>query len=201
MTYFPLSFVGSKFETQQISNNSHSFSMTVHEVMDADMGAESPACPGITDREEESKPIEVRDDFKTRNAREESKSQGVSPLVSPASPLTRFQQRERRDPMSIFTDEAIMIRPDLFYENKDCQETNHFMQRAKEDAERTNERAQQEFDDLKKALTRAGIRCAEFQNTNPEAPDAIFPDWFTTHKNDDVPEGVFILYPMRHRSR
>jgi len=34
-----------------------------------------------------------------------------------------------------------------------------------------------------------------------KSPDAIFPDWFTTHKNNDIPEGVFILYPMRHHSR
>ncbi len=34
-----------------------------------------------------------------------------------------------------------------------------------------------------------------------KAPDAIFPDWFTTHKNDDIPEGVFILYPMKYVSR
>jgi len=32
-------------------------------------------------------------------------------------------------------------------------------------------------------------------------PDAVFPDWFTTHKNDDIPEGVFILYPMKYVSR
>jgi len=29
----------------------------------------------------------------------------------------------------------------------------------------------------------------------------VFPDWFTTHKNDDIPEGVFILYPMKHLTR
>jgi hypothetical protein len=29
----------------------------------------------------------------------------------------------------------------------------------------------------------------------------VFPDWFTTHKNDDIPEGVFILYPMKHKTR
>lgn len=41
----------------------------------------------------------------------------------------------------------------------------------------------------------------EFARSEDRAPDAIFPDWFTTHKNDDVPEGVFILYPMKHASR
>jgi hypothetical protein len=41
----------------------------------------------------------------------------------------------------------------------------------------------------------------EFSRLDSRAPDAIFPDWFTTHKNDDIPEGVFILYPMKHESR
>lgn len=41
----------------------------------------------------------------------------------------------------------------------------------------------------------------EFSRKETKAPDAIFPDWFTTHKNDDIPDGVFILYPMRHVSR
>ena len=41
----------------------------------------------------------------------------------------------------------------------------------------------------------------EFSRKESKAPDAIFPDWFTTHKNDDIPEGLFILYPMKHVSR
>jgi hypothetical protein len=41
----------------------------------------------------------------------------------------------------------------------------------------------------------------EFLHGQPKAPDSIFPDWFTTHKNSDIPEGVFILYPMKHPSR
>ncbi len=41
----------------------------------------------------------------------------------------------------------------------------------------------------------------EFSKKDSRAPDAIFPDWFTTHKNDDIPDGVFILYPMKHHSR
>jgi len=29
-----------------------------------------------------------------------------------------------------------------------------------------------------------------------DAPDAIFPDWFTCYKGDSIPEGVLILHPM-----
>jgi len=45
------------------------------------------------------------------------------------------------------------------------------------------------------------VKVFEKKGKDDETPDAIFPDWFTTHKNDDIPEGVFILYPMKHRSR
>ena len=61
--------------------------------------------------------------------------------------------------------------------------------------------AQAEFDNFKKTLESAGIKVHEFSHSDDRAPDAIFPDWFTTHKNDDIPEGVFILYPMKHVSR
>lgn len=41
----------------------------------------------------------------------------------------------------------------------------------------------------------------EFSKKDSRAPDAIFPDWFTTHRNEHIPEGVFVLYPMKHHSR
>jgi hypothetical protein len=58
-----------------------------------------------------------------------------------------------------------------------------------------------EFDGFKKILTKSGIRVKVFENHSNNTPDAIFPDWFTTHKNDEMPEGIFILYPMKHKSR
>ena len=47
----------------------------------------------------------------------------------------------------------------------------------------------------------AGIKVEEYEIKDSKTPDAVFPDWFTTHKNDDIPDGVFILYPMKHHSR
>ena len=61
--------------------------------------------------------------------------------------------------------------------------------------------AQLEFDNFKATLEHSGIKVQEFSRKESRAPDAIFPDWFTTHKNDDIPDGVFILYPMKHVSR
>ena len=51
------------------------------------------------------------------------------------------------------------------------------------------------------ALQNSGIRVTEFKKSDTTTPDSIFPDWITTHRNTDIPEGLLILYPMRHRSR
>jgi hypothetical protein len=33
-------------------------------------------------------------------------------------------------------------------------------------------------------------------------PDSVFPNnWFSTHRNEDIPDGLFVLYPMRVPSR
>lgn len=58
-----------------------------------------------------------------------------------------------------------------------------------------------EFNGFKKVLETGGIKVLEFSRSEERAPDAIFPDWFTTHRNEDIPEGVFILYPMKHEAR
>lgn len=34
-----------------------------------------------------------------------------------------------------------------------------------------------------------------------DAPDAIFPDWFTCYKGDAIPGGVLILHPMKYLTR
>ncbi|CDW88545.1 amidinotransferase [Stylonychia lemnae] len=100
-----------------------------------------------------------------------------------------------------FTNEVVVIRPEVFYENEDCQTDNKFMKSSGLKRQSTNDLAQIEFDKFKETLQSGGIKVVEFAKKDSRAPDAIFPDWFTTHKNDDIPEGVFILYPMKHHSR
>jgi hypothetical protein len=34
-----------------------------------------------------------------------------------------------------------------------------------------------------------------------DAPDSVFPDWFTCYKGEAIPEGVLILHPMKYQSR
>jgi hypothetical protein len=61
--------------------------------------------------------------------------------------------------------------------------------------------AQKEFANFTSTLKNAGINVEEYTIKEAKTPDAVFPDWFTTHKNNDIPEGVFILYPMKYVSR
>ena len=39
------------------------------------------------------------------------------------------------------------------------------------------------------------------EQQSDDAPDAIFPDWFTTYKGDIIPKGVLIIHPMFYESR
>jgi hypothetical protein len=58
-----------------------------------------------------------------------------------------------------------------------------------------------EYEGSKEMIIKSGVEVIEFLSTNPDTPDAVFPDWFTIHRNSDIPEGLFILYPMKHHSR
>jgi len=40
-----------------------------------------------------------------------------------------------------------------------------------------------------------------FPQLGDDAPDSVFPDWFTCYKGDSVPEGVLIIHPMKYKSR
>ena len=51
-------------------------------------------------------------------------------------------------------------------------------------------------------LKKAGVKVATYKQQKPDQPDAVFPNnWFSTHKNDMIPFGVFITYPMKAPSR
>jgi hypothetical protein len=47
----------------------------------------------------------------------------------------------------------------------------------------------------------ANIDVVVLEQKRDDAPDAIFPDWFTCYKGEAIPEGVLILHPMLYQSR
>lgn len=50
-------------------------------------------------------------------------------------------------------------------------------------------------------LESGGIKTDMYDHYHEDSPDAIFPDWFTTHRPEDIPGGVLVLYPMKHATR
>jgi hypothetical protein len=47
----------------------------------------------------------------------------------------------------------------------------------------------------------AGVNVTVLEQLGIEAPDSIFPDWFTTYKGESIPGGVVIIHPMKYKSR
>lgn len=47
-------------------------------------------------------------------------------------------------------------------------------------------------------MKNAGINVTVFQQLGDDAPDSVFPDWFTTYKGEAIPEGVLIIHPMKY---
>ena len=58
-----------------------------------------------------------------------------------------------------------------------------------------------EFHNFQQNITNHGIEMTIFTQSSDETPDSVFPDWFTTHRSEDIPDGILILYPMKCHSR
>ena len=90
---------------------------------------------------------------------------------------------------------VILIRPTGFRFDPETAATNAFQQHLADPDVRF--RAEEEFDGLLAALDRCGIGCTVLEPTDPNAPNAVFPNnWFSTHAN-----GTLILYSMCSPSR
>jgi hypothetical protein len=93
----------------------------------------------------------------------------------------------------------VMIRPGRFYPNPETALDNAFQQEMAPTSDAVlTARAQAEFDEAVRILSRAGLGVHAFDDTpSPEKPDAIFPNnWFSTHH-----DGRIALYPMYSPSR
>ena len=95
-----------------------------------------------------------------------------------------------------------MVEPTSFFLNEETFEDNKFMQKTKDSKKQTTQKAIQEFKNMEANLRKAGVKVATYKQQKPTQPDAIFPNnWFSTHKNDIIPEGLFLTYPMKAPSR
>jgi hypothetical protein len=92
---------------------------------------------------------------------------------------------------------VLLIKPTNFYSNPQTLQDNHF-QSSSPDLRDVQDKAEMEFEGLRKLLTAHGINVEliELQD-DLETPDAIFPNnWFSTH-----PNGTMVLYPMKAANR
>ena len=93
---------------------------------------------------------------------------------------------------------VMMIRPLRFTANALTAADNAFQKNGIPPVEVVIEAAQHEFDALAAKLAAAGVQVCVFDDTTePETPDAVFPNnWITTHA-----DGTVALYPMLAENR
>jgi hypothetical protein len=97
------------------------------------------------------------------------------------------------DPAAQSTNSVLMIRPHRFYPNPETAADNTFQRPADGDPDALSDAARKEFDVAVATLRNAGVSVQVLDDTtNPEKPDAVFPNnWISTHH-----DGRIALFPM-----
>lgn len=95
-----------------------------------------------------------------------------------------------------------MIRPTHFCTNYETLLDNKFMNKSEDSNHAINQKAQNEFDEFTNKLRSLKVEVKVDHQPFKEASDAIFPNnWFSTHKNIYIPNGLLMIYPMKSESR
>jgi len=106
------------------------------------------------------------------------------------------------DPAAQSTNSVLMIRPHRFYPNPETAADNTFQRSADGDPDALSDAARKEFDVAVATLRNAGVSVHVLDDTtNPEKPDAVFPNnWISTHHDGRV--ALFPMYsPLRRLER
>lgn len=70
------------------------------------------------------------------------------------------------------------------------------------DTEDVQSKALEEFNEYTSKLQAFKINHDVINQINPNAPDSIFlNNWFSTHKNENIPEGLLVIYPVKALNR
>ena len=101
-----------------------------------------------------------------------------------------------------FAQGVFAVQPSKFRTNEDALADNKFMST---DLDQNS----QEFDDAVQFqhanfvanIRAAGVPVTVLPQMGDDAPDSVFPDWFTCYKGEAIPGGVLILHPMLYQSR
>ena len=99
-----------------------------------------------------------------------------------------------------FASKIMLCRPTNFHFNPNTAQDNLFMNKMDQVDEKKS--ALNEFDDMVANLRANKIECDVEDQLHSEAFDSVFPNnWFSTLRNDKVPEGVLVIYPMKAVNR
>ncbi len=94
-----------------------------------------------------------------------------------------------------------MVAPTNFGSNAEAIVDNYFMAKD-ENPQQTKLDAEKEFQNYVEKLKEKNVEVITYPQCHDDAIDSIFPNnWFSTHKNENVPEGILIVYPMKSALR
>ena len=100
---------------------------------------------------------------------------------------------------SKFANNVLIIRPTNFKTNYETFEDNKFMKEISES--NIQQKALDQFSNFSEKLIK-NFNVMIYDQCDIEAVDSVFPNnWFSTHRNKNIPEGLLIIYPMKSQLR
>eukprot|EP00347_Sterkiella_histriomuscorum_P004730 403359327 len=113
-----------------------------------------------------------------------------------------FEQNEKSFATTTFARRVLMVEPTNFFLNEETFQDNKFMNKVSLEHQQSTIQAIEEFQLFKETIQANGVDVVSYKQQTPELPDSVFPNnWFSTHKNEDFPDGLFVLYPMKADTR
>ena len=98
------------------------------------------------------------------------------------------------------TSHLFMIEPEAFYSNEQTAFTNHYQEKVTDETpEIISEKALNEFQNLKSAIEKKGIKVTSLKGSK-DCPDHIFPNWFITFQNKTM-QIFSMMAPNRRKEK
>jgi hypothetical protein len=92
----------------------------------------------------------------------------------------------------------LLVKPTNFATNAETLTDNTFVVEMNETPEELTKTAISEFDKFVDEMKAKDIDVKVFDQAHKEALDSVFPNnWFSTHHDEDFPEGLLIIYPVK----
>jgi hypothetical protein len=105
-------------------------------------------------------------------------------------------------PSSLIPRYLILVEPTNFKINEETVTDNVYMPQGKFDQDFLRERILKEHRNYQNEIEKNNISHLVYKQVHEEAYDSIFAcDWFGSIKNEDFPDGIFFLFPMRWPTR